>query len=92
MAANPPALTPSSAPTTKSIAATGGSVVGGAITVLILYWTGWDKLDPKVSGAIATLITALVTFLAAYVIPPGAGEGVIVTAQGKTRTARIVNP
>lgn len=90
MADAPPVLTPSSAPTVKSVAATGGSLVGGAIAILVLYLTGWDKIpDPKVSGAIATLITAVVTFLGAYVVPPGAGEGVIV-ADGKTRTARVV--
>jgi hypothetical protein len=87
---NPPSVTASTVPTTKTIAATGGSVLGGAITVLILFWTGWDKLDPKVVGALTTLITGAVAFLSAYFIPPGAGEAVLLTIEGKSKTGRAV--
>lgn len=63
------------APTSKAVAATGGSAFGAAAATLVLF--GIDRgrqLPPEVSGAITTLVTAFLTLFAAYFAPRSAGE------------------
>lgn len=80
---------PSAAPTNKAVAATGGSAVGAAIAILLLY-----AIDPAgalpsaVSAAITTLVTAMATLGAAYFTPPGSNEAVVRTADG-VKSARL---
>jgi hypothetical protein len=86
--ANPNAL-PSNLPTNKTIAATGGSAVGAAASTIILYLIDpKSQLPPPVQVAVTTLLTAFLTFIAGYLTPPGATEGVIRTAEGKVVVAR----
>lgn len=86
--ANPDAR-PTSAPTTKTLAATGGSAVGGAIAVVVLHvisrFTG--VLDKDLSDAITVIIGAAVTFLAGYYVPHGSGEGIVKDDTGAIRSA-----
>lgn len=90
MASNPgPAVTPSSAPTNKSVAATGGSAFGAAVATIILYFLRGYELPPEVQAAITTIVTAIVTAAAAYFTPPGTNEAVMVAADGSTRMARV---
>lgn len=90
MATTPVQPTPTSAPTNKTVAATGASAFGAAIATLILFFLDKEKnLPPEVSGAITTIVTAVLTALAAYFVPPGAGEVVVRGADGKPKTARI---
>ena len=75
-------------PTNKTLAATGGSIVGAAISTIVIYLidpTG--KLPPSVSGAITVLVTAIVTFIAGYFTPHGANEGVVNGASVKLVSA-----
>ena len=91
MATNPPQARPSAAPTNKAVAATGASAFGAAISILILYFVDKDKTLPsEVSGAITTIVTAIVTALAAYLVPPGSGEAVVIDDDGKAKTARLM--
>ena len=86
--ANPNAL-PTNAPTNKTLAATGGSAVGAAMATIILYFIDPNSQIPQpVQVAVTTLLTAVVTFIAGYMAPPGATEGVIRTAEGQVVAAR----
>ncbi|HEX8381492.1 MAG TPA: hypothetical protein VF619_13200 [Allosphingosinicella sp.] len=86
-----PQVRPSSAPTNKAVAATGASAFGAAVSILILYFADrGDTLPDEVKGAITTIVTAVVTALAAYFVPPGSGEAVILDSAGKAQTARVV--
>jgi multisubunit Na+/H+ antiporter MnhB subunit len=69
-------------PTNKTLAATGGSVVGSAIATIVLYMVEqhWGKLPEAVSGAVTVLVTAIVTFIAGYFTPHGANEVVLQVA------------
>lgn len=89
MASTPPVnVAPSAAPTNKAVAATGASALGTALATIILYFAGGTDLPENVQTAITALITAIVTLAAAYFVPPGSGEATMVTAQGRTVTAR----
>jgi len=81
----------SSIPTNKTIAATSGSVVGSAIATIVNYAVEqhWGKLPTEVSGAIAVLVTALVTFAAGYFTPHGANERLLTDASGSVVSARM---
>lgn len=78
-------------PTNKTLAATGGSVVGSAISTIVIYLIErkWGKLPEPVSGAIGILITAVVTFVAGYFTPHGANEAIIKNAAGQLVSARV---
>jgi len=89
----PPAVTPTSAPTNKAVAATGGSAVGAAVSTILLYLLDPDgHLPQEVKVAITTLVTAVVTLAAAYFTPPGASEAVIRAPDGSIKTAHLVPP
>lgn len=79
-----------SAPTNKAVAATGGSAFGAALATIVIYLMELGSFVPpdSVKAAITTILTALVTLGAAYFTPPGAGEVVVVTEEGKVKTAR----
>jgi hypothetical protein len=87
--ANPNAQ-PTNAPTKKTIAATGGTVVGGAIATIILYLIEkyWGKLPDTVSEAVTVLVSAVFTFSASYFTPHGAMEGIVKDASGRVMSAR----
>ena len=86
--ANPNAQ-PTNTPTNKTVAATGGSVVGGALATIVLYLVDPQNTIPQpVQGAITTLAVAIVTFIAGYLTPPGSSEGVIRTVEGRVMSAR----
>jgi len=83
----------SGAPTNKAVAATGGSAFGAAITTLVIHaLPGGADYSPEVKAALATVITALVTGLAAYFTPPGAAEAVFRAADGASVSGKIVEP
>ena len=85
-----PQTRPSAAPTNKAVAATGASAFGAAVSILILYFLDeGDGLPDEVRGAITTVVTAIVTALAAYLTPPGSGEAVVIQ-DGKPRTAQVI--
>ncbi|HYJ52133.1 MAG TPA: hypothetical protein VEW04_03090 [Allosphingosinicella sp.] len=88
MATIPPAVTPSAAPTNKSVAATGASAFGAAVATIALYFLGGNTLPPEIQTAITTIITALVTGAAAYFTPPGTNEAVVVAPDGSLNMAR----
>jgi hypothetical protein len=81
----------SSAPTNKAVAATGGSAFGAAFATIMLYLMELTSIVPpdSVKAAITTILTALVTLGAAYFTPPGSSEAVVLTSDGKMKTARI---
>jgi len=88
--ANPNAQ-PTRTPTNKTLAATGGSAVGGAIATIVIYLIEQhsSKLPEPVAGAITVLIASAVTFLAGYLTPPGTSEGVVRDPEsGKALPAR----
>ncbi len=71
------------------MAAAGGSGVASAIVVLIIYAIkqgGYDVPD-AVSGALSTILVALLTFAAGYYTPPGASEDTIVNENGNVVSA-----
>jgi hypothetical protein len=91
MPTDPPTVTPSSAPTNKAVAATGASAFGAAVAILVLYFLDKDNhLPAEVRGAITTIVTAILTACAAYFVPPGSGEAVVVRPNGKVTTGRTV--
>lgn len=81
----------SSAPTNKAVAATGGSAFGAALATIVIYFLELASIVPpdSVKAAISTILTALVTLGAAYFTPPGAGEVVVMTEDGKVKTAKM---
>jgi hypothetical protein len=84
---SPSTVAPTAAPTNKAVAATGASALGTALATIILYFGGGTGLPDNVQTAITALITAIVTMAAAYFVPPGSGEAVMRTPEGKTVTA-----
>jgi hypothetical protein len=52
----------------KALAAAGGSGVGGAIATLMLTLL-WPQADAGSAGAVTTLVTAVVAYLSAYLVP-----------------------
>ena len=76
------------APTNKAVAATGASGLGSMLATIILFYGGGTGLPDNVQTALTGLITAAVTLATAYFVPPGSGEGVRRTAEGKTVTIR----
>ena len=85
-----PPVTPSSAPTNKAVAATGASAFGAAVAIIVLFLLDKDKhLPDEVRGAITTIVTAILTAAAAYFVPPGSGEAVVIGDDGKAKTARL---
>ena len=87
--ANPNAQ-PTTTPSNKTLAATGGSAVGAAVATIALFLIDpkGTKLPPTVSGSVTVLTTAFVTFIAGYFTPPGAGEGIVKSASGQAVSAR----
>lgn len=85
-------MTPSSAPTNKAVAATGGSAFGAAVATILIYLLQLASITPPdaVKAAITTIITALVTLGAAYYTPPGVSEAVVRTPDGKVKSALAV--
>ncbi len=86
-------LTPTAAPKTKVIAATGGAAVGSAASVVLL-WILKSVLhkfgiDPPedVDAAFTSIFTTIATGLAGYYTPPGLNEGVVVDEDGKVKSA-----
>ena len=80
---------PTSMPTNKIFAATGGSGAGAALATIVLYFVDpQSKMPQTVTGAIAALITLVATFVAGYFMPPGEREDVITTG-GHTVSARV---
>ncbi len=71
-------------PTNKTLAATGGSVVGAALATIIIYVIEphSGKLPEAVSGAITVLMSATVTFIAGWLTPHGANE--VILKDGKS--------
>ncbi len=79
-------------PTNKTLAATGGSVVGSALGTIVNYYMNVglppDHVTPQaVQGAITVLITAIVTFALGWLVPPGIGETEIQTPTGMKTAA-----
>jgi len=89
MPTDPAVVTPTAAPTNKSVAATGGSAFGAAVATIILYFLRDYELPEDVKTAIITIITAVVTAAAAYFTPPGTNEAVLVTSEGGMKMARV---
>jgi hypothetical protein len=89
MATANPNAQPTSVPTNKTLAATGGSAVGAALATILLYLIDPEsKLPQPVQVAVTTLMTAAITFIAGYFTPPGAREAVVQTADGRFKAAR----
>ena len=83
----------SGAPTNKAVAATGGSAFGAAITTLVIHsLPGCIDYSPEVKAALATIVTALITGLAAYFTPPGAAEAVFRAIDGTPISGKVVQP
>lgn len=63
---------PSKAPVPKVIAATGGSGLGGAIGVIIVWILQQNGLEVtnEVGIAIGTVCSVVLTFVAGYLTPP----------------------
>ncbi len=81
---------PTKVPTNKTLAATGGSAVGGAIAIITVYVIEqhWGKLPQTVVGAITALISAIVTLIAGWLMPHGANEVIMKDASGKMVSGR----
>ncbi len=71
----------STAPTNKAVAATGGTAVGGAIATIVIHilngLTG-TEISPDLASAITTLIGVIAAGGAAYYMPPGTRDGVVI--------------
>lgn len=81
--------TPTNVPSQKTVAATGGSAVGAALSTVLLYWYDPTNQVPEgVRTAITVLVSAGVTFLAGYFTPPSSREAVVKDASGKVKFAR----
>src|SRR5205085_1359128 len=98
----PEQIAPTSAPRQKVVAATGGSAVGAALSV-ITFWAlqgifskAQITIPGEVKDALTLLITTLFTYLAGYYTPPGASEAVVKADDGSmksaTRTTTVGNP
>lgn len=72
----------SAAPTNKALAATGGSGLGAAIATIVIHIirSQFGPIPDDVTAAIAVLVTAIVTGLAAYFTPPGPSDGIVAVA------------
>lgn len=83
---------PTNAPTSKVMAATSGSAVAAAIAVLInhLITVAGAAPSPEVQAAVATLITAALTFWAGWAVPHSPGERVVLMDDGSVRSAGLV--
>ena len=81
---------PTNVPTNKTLAATGGSVVGGALATIIIYFIEQHsgKLPDPVASAITVLMSAVVTFMAGWLTPHGANEVIMKDASGKSVSGR----
>jgi hypothetical protein len=76
------------APKQKVLAATGGTSVASAISVIVLW--GFDSLGSlpdEVKGAVCTVVIAINTFLAGYYTSLGSFETNIVISDESVRSA-----
>lgn len=86
----------SAKPRQKVVAATGGSLGGGAIAVVLLWMLkgALEKagiaMPDNVTEAVTVLITGFTTFLAGYFMPPGADEAVMRAPDGGLKSAITV--
>lgn len=82
---------PTNVPTTKVLAATSGSAVGSAVSMMLLWVLQSFKisLPAEVGDALSVLITSGIAFLSGYVMPPAAGEAKTVTPDGTVRSATV---
>ena len=59
--------------TPKVVGATGGSLIGGALSVVLLWGVGAAfpsiTIPPEVAGAVTILVSAAATFVAGYFAP-----------------------
>lgn len=81
-------------PTNKTLAATGGSVVGGSLASIIIYMIEQHSgapLPEAVSGAATVLVSAAVTFLAGWLTPHGANEHIMPESGKKHGRTRMVS-
>ena len=67
---------PTSTPKKKVLAATGGAAVGSAAAVVLVWTVQKAGLDvpANVADALNVVVTAILTFVAGWFTPPGAGE------------------
>jgi hypothetical protein len=71
-------------PTDKTLAATGGSALGSALAIIIVYVIEQHsgKLPMAVASAVTTVISATVAFIAGCATPQGANEVIMQRANG----------
>jgi hypothetical protein len=64
--------------TPKVVGATGGSVAGSALSILVLYLLGQYahfNPPPEVAGAITLLVSGVTTYVGGYLSPHEAAAG-----------------
>ena len=82
---------PTNTPKSKVLAATGGAAVGSAVAV-VLIWAIQKmgiEVPADVTEALGVILTAILTFVSGWSMPPGAGE-VNITARDGTVTSGVV--
>ena len=83
----------SAKPRQKVVAATGGSLGGGALAVVALWILkgvlekAGITMPSEVAEAVSVLITGLATFMAGYLMSPGADEAVVPGPDGGVKSA-----
>jgi hypothetical protein len=80
-------------PRQKVVAAAGGSVLGAAFAIIILWIVesiasqAGIKVPPEVAEAVKAIVTGICTFSAGYYTPPGESEVVIKAEDGSLKSA-----
>ncbi|MHB8285991.1 MAG: hypothetical protein ACYDD1_15120 [Caulobacteraceae bacterium] len=88
--------TPTTAPTKKVVAATGGAAVGPALALLICWAANRflptaDAIPQDVQDALAIVASVLVSFIAGYYTSPDANE-TVASVSGKMVSAHAAVP
>lgn len=84
--------TPTTAPTKKVVAATGGAAVGPALALLICWGANHflhAGIPDDVQDALAIVASALISFVAGYYTSPDANE-TVTSIDGKMLSAHAV--
>ena len=83
-----------STPKNKVVAATGGAAVGAALAIILTWAIQKAGVDvpANVADALSVVITAILTFLSGWSMPPGAGEVNLMARDGSIASGVVPAP